>query len=55
MRSRRGILAMGLAGIVTAGVVFASMAAAQTEIALPSAKAPRLGGHRRGRTDSCCR
>ena len=44
MRSRRGILAMGLAGIVTAGVVFASMAAAQTEIALPSAKAPAAGG-----------
>jgi cytochrome c553 len=43
MRSRRGILVMALAGVVTAGVVFATLVAGQTTTALPAAKEPVAG------------
>ncbi len=43
MRSRRGILVMALAGVVTAGVVFAALVAGQTATALPAAKETAAG------------
>jgi cytochrome c553 len=43
MRSRRGILVMALAGVVTAGVVFAALLAGQTATALPAAKETAAG------------
>ena len=43
MRSRRGILVMALAGVVTAGVVFAALVAGQTATALSAAKETAAG------------
>jgi cytochrome c553 len=43
MRSRRGILVMALAGVVTASVVFAALVAGQTATALPAAKETAAG------------
>ena len=43
MRSRRGILVMALAGVVTTGVVAAALVAGQTATALPAAKETAAG------------